>query len=288
MDYISLSAHFKERYGGKLRKICIDGGFTCPNRDGTCGVGGCIFCGERGAGEHIEAGVDIGGQVRRYFENPKKAEGYIAYFQNFTNTYAPIPVLKKRYDDALIDERIKILSVGTRPDCINEEVSDLLASYKDRVDVFCELGLQTANDQTAQIINRGYKTDVFERAVKILAERGIEVVVHIMIGLPGEDKEDLKRTVELINSLPVSGIKIHSVYVMEGTALAEMTRAGEYTPISMEDYIERAVFVLSHIRRDIVVHRITGDCPPDLLVAPVWNKEKSRVINEIRARLAAL
>ena len=288
MEYISFADHLKKKYGGKLRKICIDAGFTCPNRDGRCGVGGCIFCGDRGAGEHIEGGIGISEQVRKYFEAPKAAAGYIAYFQSFTNTYAPIPVLKERYDAALIDGRIRVLAVGTRPDCISEEVADLLASYKDRVDVTVELGLQTASDETAAIINRGYKTEVFARAVELLAARGIEVVAHLMIGLPGESREDAIRTVELINRLPVSGIKLHSVYVMKGTRLAEMTARGEYTPITMEEYINTAVSALSQLRRDIVVHRLTGDCPEGLLVAPLWNREKSRVINEIRARLAAL
>ncbi len=288
MRYISLSDYFKSKYGGKLRKICIDGGFTCPNRDGTCSVGGYIFCGERGAGEHIDASASIREQVENYFKKPPEAAGYIAYFQNFTNTYAPIPVLKERYDEALCDDRIRILSVGTRPDCINRETGELLASYKERVDVVCELGLQTASDKTAQIINRGYKTEVFVRAVNLLADYGIEVVAHIMIGLPGEDMEELRQTVELINRQRVSGIKIHSVYVMEGTKLADMYRNGEYEPLTMEEYVERSVYALSNLRKDIVVHRITGDCPKELLVAPIWNTKKSEVINAIRQRLAAL
>lgn len=288
MEYRSLSAYLKEKYGGKIRKICIDGGFTCPNRDGRVSRGGCIFCGGRGAGEHIDAGRSVAEQVREYFSSPKEADGYIAYFQNFTNTYAPIPVLRKRYDEALTDSRIKILAVGTRPDCVDSEVAELLASYKDRVDVFCELGLQTASDTTARIINRGYDTEVFERAVRLLDSYGIEVIAHIMIGLPTEGKAELKETLELINRLPVSGIKLHSVYVMEGTRLADMYRSGEYTPIDMESYIERAVYFLSHMRPEIVVHRLTGDCPEGLLVAPLWNREKSRVINEIRRRLSLL
>ena len=288
MKYIGLSEYFISKYGGKVRKICIDGGFTCPNRDGTCSEGGCIFCGGRGAGEHIAEDLTITEQVKAYFENPPAAAGYIAYFQNFTNTYAPIPVLKERYDRALIDDRIVALSIGTRPDCINREVVRLLASYKDKVDVFCELGLQTASDKIAEIINRGYKTEVFESAVELLADYGIETVAHIMIGLPAETMKELEETVELINRNRVSGIKIHSVYVMEGTMLADMYRRGEYTPISMEEYISRAVYVLSHLRSDIVVHRITGDCPRALLVAPEWNVRKNEVINEIRRRLACL
>ena len=288
MTYKSLSSYFKDEYGGKIKKICIDGGFTCPNRDGTCSTGGCIFCGGRGAGEHIKQNLSVKEQVLRFFERPSAADGYIAYFQNFTNTYAPIPVLKERYDLALIDERIRVLAVGTRPDCITPEIADLLASYKDRVDVFCELGLQTASDATAEVINRGYRTEVFEDAVRILSARGIRVVAHIMIGLPGEGMAELQQTLELINRLPVWGIKLHSVYVMEGTRLAEMYRKGEYEPISMEDYVDRAVYFLSHMREDIVVHRITGDCPRELLVAPEWNVTKNEVIAAIRGRLAKI
>ena len=288
MTYKSLSSYFKDEYGGKIKKICIDGGFTCPNRDGTCSTGGCIFCGGRGAGEHIEENLSVKEQVLRFFERPSAADGYIAYFQNFTNTYAPLPVLKERYDCALIDERIRVLAVGTRPDCITPEIADLLASYKDRVDVFCELGLQTASDATAEVINRGYRTEVFEDAVRILSARGIRVVAHIMIGLPGEGMAELQQMLELINRLPVWGIKLHSVYVMEGTRLAEMYRKGEYEPISMEDYVDRAVYFLSHMREDIVVHRITGDCPRELLVAPEWNVKKNEVIAAIRGRLAKI
>ena len=172
MLYRNLSSYLKDRYHGSIRKICIDGGFTCPNRDGTCGVGGCIFCGERGAGEHISgSSLSISDQVRSYFGKAPKGEGFIAYFQNFTNTYAPVSVLKERYDAALIDSRIVALAVGTRPDCINEENADLLASYRSKCDVWVELGLQTANEETAKRINRGYDNSAFERAVWILSER---------------------------------------------------------------------------------------------------------------------
>lgn len=281
--YNTLSAHLRERYGGKIGKICIDGGFSCPNRDGTCGVGGCIFCGERGAGEHIvPAAIDE--QVRSYLASPRSAkyDGYIAYFQNFTNTYAAPDTLRERYTAALIDPRIRILAVGTRPDCIDEPRADVLAEFSTCVDsVFCELGLQTASDATAEYINRGWKTPRFAEAVETLHARGIEVIAHIIIGLPGEGERELYETIRLINSLPVSGVKIHSLYVMRGTRLCDIYERGEYTPISEAEYVRLAARSVSWLRPDIIIHRITGDCPRDLLAAPLWNTRKSEVIREI-------
>ena len=284
MLYNNLSGYLKNKYHGKIKKICIDGGFTCPNRDGTCGVGGCIFCGERGAGEHIDKGaLSIADQVKSYFSHAPKADGFIAYFQNFTNTYAPTEVLKERYDAALTDDRIVALAVGTRPDCISEENADLLASYKDRCDVWAELGLQTSNDETARIINRGYGHAVFERAVEILKKRDIPVVVHIIIGLPQESLKDVMNTVDYINKFKLWGIKIHSIYVMRDTALEKMYLKGDYQPPSLEEYVTSAAYVLCHIPPAMTVHRITGDCPEGLLVAPAWNRDKNRVIAEINA-----
>lgn len=281
MLYNNFSGYLKKKYGGKIKKICIDGGFTCPNRDGTCGMGGCIFCAERGAGEHIEAGRSIERQVEDFFEAAPAADGYIAYFQNFTNTYAPVSVLRERYDAALRDGRIVALAVGTRPDCISPEVCELISSYKDRVDVWVELGLQTASDKTAKIINRGYESSVYLEAVAMLKKYGIDSVTHIMIGLPDEGDRELTETVKMINSADPWGIKIHSVYVCRGSVLEKMYQNGEYCPISMEDYIRRAAYVLTHINPETVVHRLTGDCPKGMLVAPEWNTEKNTVIEGI-------
>ena len=189
MLYRNLSSYLRERYGKRLDKICIDGGFTCPNRDGRCGVGGCIFCGERGAGEHIDPTASISEQVRNRLKKSNTGDVFVAYFQNFTNTYAPIEVLRERYDAALIDDRIKVLAIGTRPDCIDEDVCALLAEYAREREVWVELGLQTASDVTAEIINRGYKTEVFVRAMELLEKHGLKAVVHIMMGLPGESVE---------------------------------------------------------------------------------------------------
>ena len=192
MLYKNLSGYLRESYGKRLKKICIDGGFSCPNRDGKISTGGCIFCGERGSGEHINACLSIKEQVLSAIESANENEEFIVYFQNFTNTYADVEILKKRYDAALISDRIKVLSVGTRPDCIDEDVAALLESYKDRLDVWVELGLQTANDKTAERINRGYKRECFERAFSILKSHGIKTIVHLIVGLPGESAEDVK------------------------------------------------------------------------------------------------
>jgi radical SAM protein (TIGR01212 family) len=285
MLYNNLSGYFREKYGKRLSKICIDGGFSCPNRDGTCGHGGCIYCGERGAGEHIDTTLSIRDQVRFALEKAKPDDLFVAYFQNFTNTYADPATLKERYDAALIDERIKVLAIGTRPDCIDEEKAKLIASYKKKYDVWVELGLQTADDNTAKIINRGYARETFERAMEILSKYGIPVVVHLIVGLPGENIENIKNTVKYINRFKLFGIKIHSMYVMEGTTLAEMYRKGDYTPITQNEYVNSVAYILTNIPKEWIIHRLTGDCPRDMLVAPDWNLRKSETIDKIVQKL---
>ncbi|MBP3401820.1 MAG: TIGR01212 family radical SAM protein [Clostridia bacterium] len=285
MLYNNLSGYFRAKYGARLGKICIDGGFSCPNRDGTCGEGGCIYCGERGAGEHIDATASIREQVEAALNEADEGDLFVAYFQNFTNTYAPVEVLKERYDSALIDERIRVLAIGTRPDCIDENVAELIASYKDRCDVWVELGLQTANDKTAEVINRGYKREVFEKAVEILERYEIPVVTHLIVGLPGESLADVKETVEYLSRFKPFGIKIHSIYVMQGTRLADMYEKGEYTPPSMTEYVDAAVYILTHLHPATVVHRLTGDCPRDMLIAPEWNKSKHEIISAIVTKM---
>ena len=286
MEYNNLSMLLRRLYGAKIRKFCIDGGFTCPNRDGTCGVGGCIFCGERGSGEHIQK-KGVAAQMQGALASCKPGEKYISYFQNFTGTYAPVSELKEKYDAALCDDRIVALTVGTRPDCITEDVARLLASYKDRTDVWIELGLQTESDETARIINRGYKREAFERAMEILERYGVRAVVHMMAGLPGEGRDQLLKTVEYVNRFPLFGVKLHSTYVCRDTELCRMYERGEYAPLTFEDYVEDAIAVLTHLRKDVWIHRLTGDSPGDLLVAPLWVRKKDPVLIEIRRRMAA-
>lgn len=282
MLYNNLSSYFRKIHGKRIKKICIDGGFSCPNRDGTCGVGGCIYCGERGSGEHINKAPTISEQVKKALTGARYDELFVAYFQNFTNTYAPLEVLKSRYDEALCDKRIVHLAIGTRPDCIDEGVARLLASYKERVGVWVELGLQTANNETAKIINRGYGRSCFERAVKILNKYEIPVCVHLIVGLPGENEEDIKYSAEYLSHFDIWGVKIHSIYVMRGTKLCEMYDRGEYTPPSLDEYARLASYIISHLSQRIIVHRITGDCPKSLLVAPEWNRDKTKIVEAVQ------
>ena len=285
--YKHLNKYFKKKFGERTLKICIDGEFTCPNRDGTCGTGGCIFCSEKGSGELISCAngdnsIDqIKNQVINYFASYKveRANKFIAYFQNFTNTYDSLENLKAKYDAALIDDRIVGLEVATRPDCINEDIVKLLKSYTEKYYVCVELGLQTSNDNTARLINRGYTSSQFTKAVELLNKYNIDVVTHIMVGLPGENFDDVKNTVDFVNRHNIQGIKIHSTYVIKNTALADMYFSGEYEPISIEYYLDALTYIVTHISPDVVIHRISGDSPKNLLIAPEWNLHKKWVLN---------
>lgn len=303
--YKHLNTYLKERFGERTLKIPVDGGFTCPNRDGKVGYGGCIFCTERGSGEHLKT-KPIPIQIKEHLESyrGKRANKFIVYFQNFTNTYDIIENLKVKYDSSLIDDRIVGIDIATRPDCINEEVCQLLQSYSSvntemslskigskasiknetnikekSYSVTVELGLQTSNEEIAKQINRGYSLDVFTNAVKLLNNYNIEVVVHMMIGLPNETMQDIENTVKYINSLNIQGIKIHSTYVAKGTVLEKMYKEGKYEPLTLEEYIDKLLYVITHLRQDIIIHRISGDAPKDLLVAPDWNLHKKWVLN---------
>lgn len=299
--YNHLNTYFKQLFGERTLKICIDGNFTCPNRDGKCGYGGCIFCSSKGSGELIKAAPDISSQVTQYFESyrAKRANKFIAYFQNFTNTYDTAKNLKKKYNSALIDERIVGLDIATRPDCIDEHIAKLISSYMPKYKVFVELGLQTFNDYTGKLINRGYDSIKFTEAVKILNKYNIPVICHIMVGLPTEAKlisisEELNskiysfkvfsnvvNTIKFINEHNISGIKIHSTYIVKNTKLNDMYENGEYTPITYDEYMQNLVYIIAHINPEIIVHRISADPPKDLLVAPEWCLHKKWVTNNI-------
>lgn len=261
-------------------------GFTCPNRDGKLGFGGCIYCSKRGSGELINSLGSITEQVKHYFTTYKaeRANKFIVYFQNFTNTYDTIENLKEKYDAALIDDRIVGLEIGTRPDCINEEVAKLLKSYTDKYYVCVELGLQTSSNEIGKIINRGYTSEQFTEAVEILNKYDIDVVAHIMVGLPKETKEDIENTVNFINKHKLQGIKIHSTYVVENTMLADMYRKGEYTALELDDYIETLIDIITHLKPELIIYRISGDAPKDILVAPYWNKHKMWILHGFEKR----
>lgn len=285
--YNHLNIYLKNKFGQRTLKICIDGNFSCPNRDGKIGTDGCIFCSEKGSGDHLKSAQDIKSQVLSYFNSYKaeRANKFIVYFQNFTNTYDTPENLKKKYDSALIDDRIIGLQVATRPDCINEDIAQLLKSYSDKYYVCVELGLQTSNNQIGDLINRGYDNNTFVNAVKLLNKYNIDVVAHIMIGLPNETFDDIKNTVNFINHNNIQGIKIHSTYIVKNTKLEDMFLSKSYVPIELQYYIESVCYILSHLNPNIVIHRLSGDAPKDLLVAPDWNLHKKWILNGINKYL---
>lgn len=284
--YRRLNEYFKEIFGERTLKLSIDGGFSCPNRDGTKGIGGCIFCGEKGSGVNLKSNLDISNQVRNLLNYKKdRANKFIVYFQNFTNTYASIDTLKEKYDSALIDERIVGLDIDTRVDCITEEVCILLASYKDKYKVFVELGLQTVNEKTHQEINQNITNDEFKKAIELLKKYDIEVIVHIMIGLPNETHQDIVNTINYLNECKYDGIKIHSTYVIKNTLLEEMYNKGIYKPITFEEYMEELLYIITHISPKVVFHRITGDPSKDELVVPEWTLHKKNILNGIEKKL---
>ena len=285
--YKHLNTYLKEKFGERTLKICVDGGFNCPNRDGKVAYGGCIYCSEKGSGELINKSVDITSQVLNYFHSYRatRANKFIIYFQNFTNTYDTIENLKQKYDSALIDDRIVGLSIGTRPDCITEDIVKLLKTYTNKYYVCVELGLQTSNNKTGKLINLCYTSEQFTNAVNILNKYNIDVVAHIMVGLPNETKEDLKTTINFVNSHKLQGIKIHSTYVVKNTTLAKMYEEKKYTPIKFEDYMDNLIYIVTHLNPNFIIHRISGDAPKDILIAPSWNIHKKWVLNELEKRL---
>lgn len=281
--YNHLNNYLNNKFGERTLKICIDGGFSCPNRDGSKGIGGCIFCSEKGSGEHINYANNISIQVKNYFASykSKRANKFIAYFQNFTNTYDTIENLKLKYDSALIDDRIVGLSIATRPDCINEDIVKLIHSYSKKYYVCVELGLQSSNENTGIFINRCYSNKDFSNAVFLLNKYNIDVVTHIIVGLPNETLEDIKNTVNFINLHNIQGIKIHSCYIVKNTKLEKLYQENKYTPLTLDEYLNSCLYVLTHINPNIVIHRISGDAPKDLLIAPPWNLHKKWIINGI-------
>lgn len=284
--YNQFNTWLKNKFGERTLKICIDGGFSCPNRDGTKGCGGCSFCGERGSGENTKR-IDITAQVKAHLSSYKadRANKFIAYFQNFSNTYDSVKALRKKYNSALIDNRIVALAIATRPDCIDEDIVKLLSEYTKKYYVYVELGLQTSNEIVAQNFNRGYSNEEFVNAVKLLNKYNIDVVTHIMVGLPYEEEHDVQNTVNFINSLNIMGVKIHSTYIIKNTMLEMLYNDGKYEPITLDYYVDNVCNIISHIRPDIVVCRITGDAPKDLLIEPKWNARKKIVLNAINQKL---
>lgn len=285
--YQSLNYYLKEQYHEKIYKLSLDGGMTCPNRDGTIGTGGCIFCSEGGSGDFAASRqLSISAQIESSIQKMQgdsvtKQVGrkYIAYFQAYTNTYAPIEYLRKIYYEAISHPDIVILSIATRPDCLNEDVLDLLEELNQLKPVWVELGLQTMHDDTALRIKRGYPLSCFETAITKLHDRKIESIVHVILGLPNENKERILETIQYLNTLPIQGIKLQLLHILKNTELA--THIDELTIYSLEEYIDILLSCIEHLREEIIIHRITGDGPKKLLLAPLWSSNKKLVLNSI-------
>ena len=287
--YRSLNEYYREVFGRKTAKISLDGGFTCPNRDGTCGERGCLFCSAGGSGDFAEnAALSITEQIekgKKQTADKWKDPAYVAYFQAFTNTYAPVAELRRKYEEALACDGVEGISIATRSDCLPEDVLDLLEELDQKTKLWVELGLQTSDEASAKNIRRGYPLSVFEKAVKDLAERNIPVIVHVILGLPGEDKETILRTIDCVNRLPVQGIKLQLLHVLSDSDLAEIYKNGDYTPLTKEEYIALVGDCIAHLRKDIIIHRLTGDGDKNTLLAPLWSLRKRDVLNSIHKHL---
>ena len=289
--YYDLNTYFRSVFGCRVHKITIDAGFSCPNRDGTISSAGCVYCNSRGSGTGAyAAGLSVTDQLRAGREalaRRFKAKKFIAYFQAYTNTYGPVDHLKRLYDEALAVEDVVGLSVGTRPDCVSPEVLSLLESYTDRYLVWLEYGVQSANDATLALINRGHDFACVKKAVAMTKDRGIKMCAHIILGLPNETAADMIHTAEAIAELGFDGIKIHLLYVVKNTPLADMLAQGTYRCLEQQEYVDRVCDVLERLPVDMVIHRLTGDPHPDELVAPLWSMRKKDTLAAIKGTLEA-
>ena len=286
MHYHALNDHLRSRFGRKVYKLSLRGVTTCPNRDGTVGTRGCIFCSDSGGGEFAACGSGIAEQLtdarRRVADKVPEGAGYIAYFQSFTNTYAPVSVLRPLFTAAMAPQDVVALSVATRPDCLGEDVLDLLAELNRHKPVWVELGLQTVHETTARYIRRGYDLGVFDEAVRKLKERNIEVIAHQIIGLPGETEEMIYQTADHIARSGCDGVKFHLLHVLRGTDLAAEYAAGRLQTLAMEDYFHLLCGCIERMPPEMVIHRLTGDGAKRDLIAPLWSGDKKTVLNALR------
>ncbi len=285
--YTDLRSFLQRRFGCRVHKIALDAHFTCPNLDGTKAVGGCIFC-HQGSGHSTVGTLSISEQLQKgkaYLRRRHKAKKFLAYFQRYTNTYAPVEDLRRLYDEALAVEDVVGLVVGTRPDCVPDPILALLQEYAQRTYVSIEYGLQSIHDQTLARVNRAHGFSEFLDAVHRTAGRGIHTCVHVMLGLPGETKADMLATARAIAGLPLTGIKIHLTYVLKHTVLGDMYLNEQYRPMEMMEYVEWVCDFLDLLPPSMVIHRLTGDPPRDLLLAPQWARHKWQVLNAIQAAL---
>lgn len=288
-SYYSLNHYLKETYGEKIYKVSLDGGMTCPNRDGTIGTAGCIFCSEGGSGDFassrtLSVSRQIGAGIS-LLSRKSAGHKFIAYFQAYTNTYAPVEYLRKIFTEAISHPDVVILSIATRPDCLSGEILDLLAELNRIKPVWIELGLQTIHPDSAEFINRGYPLSCFDSALSELKLRGIPVVVHVILGLPGETEEDMLKTTDYLASAGIQGIKLQLLHVLKNTVLAECFSRGEFDVLTFEGYIDTLIRCIEHLPEEIIIHRITGDGPKNLLIAPQWSSNKKLVLNTIHREL---
>lgn len=287
--YHSMDYDLKQLYGEKVYKITLNGGMTCPNRDGKIGHGGCIFCSTAGSGDFAgPATCSITKQLAMGKENLTKkrpVHSYIAYFQAFTNTYAPVEYLRRIYMEAIQDPDVQILSIATRPDCLPDDVLQLLEEINQIKPVWVELGLQTIHPQTATYIRRGYPLEVFEEAVNNLRKRNISVITHTILGLPGENEDMMLETIDYLNKMDIQGIKLQLLHILKGTDLALDYEKQPFWSPSMEEYISLLGTCIARLRPDITIHRLTGDGPKELLIAPSWTSQKRTVLNTLHRYL---
>ncbi len=288
MEYYSFNRYLRERFGCKVYKICINGGFTCPNRDGTLGTRGCIFCSAGGSGDFAEdARLSVTQQIeagKKRVAKKVKSGKYIAYFQAFTNTYAPVEVLRRKFEEAVRHPDIVMLSIATRPDCLPSEVIELLCEINEKKPVSVELGLQTIHKKSADYIRRGYELSCFDDAVKRLKAAGLDIVCHIILGLPGESRSDMLESVDYACKSGINGIKLQLLHILRGTDLEKDYKAGRFEALSLEEYLEIIKSCVEIIPDGVVIHRLTGDGAKKDLIAPLWSADKKRVLNAI-ARL---
>ena len=284
-----LNDFLKEKFNEKIYKVSLDGGFTCPNRDGKVSRGGCIFCSENGSGDFTATKLkSIHAQIEEQIDlvsKKYKGDKYIAYFQNFTNTYAEVSYLRKIYEEALSHEKIVGLAIATRPDCLEDDVLELLAELNKKTFLWVELGLQTVNDDVAKYFNRAYETEIYKEASEKLNRLNIKFVTHIIIGLPKEENDDYLKTAIFAQNCGTWGIKLHLMYVVKNTPLEKLYLNGDLKVNTKEEYVEKVVNVLENISSEIVVHRLTGDGDRETLVAPLWSIKKIDVLNSIHKEL---
>lgn len=288
--YYSLDAFLKNTYGEKLYKIAVNAGFTCPNRDGTLGDRGCIFCSAKGSGDYAVKTSDypsVSDQIAAglsLFHHKRTGQRFIAYFQANTNTYGPLPRLRALYTEALRESSIAGISIATRPDCISEDIVTMLVNLKSEFPdkfVWIELGLQTVHQKTADFIRRGYPLSTYDNCVNLLHQAQIPVITHMILGLPGETQDDLAATIDHLNQIGTWGVKLQLLHILSGTDLAALYAQGQCPPLSQEAYIDLVIFCLERLAPDTVIHRLTGDGPRALLLAPLWSLDKRNVLNTI-------